>query len=699
VLPSKFCGSAVALAVPVFPMCIRIQILALMLTSALASQGAFGASPEKITLDRTEPVPADRPVPVMDFFRPLLLESPKLNETGTHIAALVNAGEDRHDLLISDLDKGTFEVIHGGTNKDIYSVHWLDAGRFLFEVSADKLYGLGLIAADVRRPRQGRAILQYVGARLVSIPEKDRLRPLIWASSDAFNGGRDRGVVTVDTTVDTGPLINLFAAGADHSRMRDAEANNERHIVKDYPVAPGGHGWSYIADREGALAFAITSVDGLRTLHRLVNGAWVRCPVDLEQIEIITCGDNDGELVVLAPMQDGKPRALCFMEAATGQLGAVLVQDANYEFNGWLWRDPTSFQIVGAVYDRAGPYVVWFNDEYRALQKQVDAVFPKKVVRLIGASKTGGRLLVAVYSDRQPVIYNYVDLAKGVVNLIKNSSPWIDPERMQPMSMMQFKTRHGEKLDAYVTLPKGASKQNPAPLIVLSHGGPWVRDRWGFNGEVLFLASRGYAVLQTNYRGSTGYDWMFPADDIWAFRKMHDDVTDATKALLASGMIDRARVGIMGTSFGAYLALSGVVHEPDLYRCAVTIAGVFDWETVIGNLKYYQFETPFYARMKLKLGDPKKDVAKFNAISPVRHMQNVKVPMFVSHGKQDNIANISESRRLISELKKYDLPHETFLVSGEGHGMSYLKHNVELYSRIESFLAKNMGASDTKTKP
>src|SRR5690606_23530181 len=104
---------------------------------------------------------------------------------------------------------------------------------------------------------------------------------------------------------------------------------------------------------------------------------------------------------------------------------------------------------------------------------------------------------------------------------------------------------------------------NPPPLVVLPHGGPWVRDTWGFNGEVQFLASRGYAVLQPNYRGSSGFDWMFPEEDRFEFRKMHDDVTDATKTVVASGYVDADRVAIMGGSFGAYLALSGVVHEPE----------------------------------------------------------------------------------------------------------------------------------------
>jgi dipeptidyl aminopeptidase/acylaminoacyl peptidase len=261
---------------------------------------------------------------------------------------------------------------------------------------------------------------------------------------------------------------------------------------------------------------------------------------------------------------------------------------------------------------------------------------------------------------------------------------------MQPMNVMKFKTRDGRQLDAYVTLPAGASKKSPPPLVVLSHGGPWARDTWGYNGEVQFLASRGYAVLQTNYRGSTGYDWMFPEEDRYAFRKMHDDVTDAVNALLRAGVVDRDRVAIMGASFGAYLALSGVAHEPNLYRCAVVNAGVFDWEQIIRDRKYRQFDDPQFALLLRKLGDPKKEKEKFDAISPIRFVGNVHVPVFVAHGKDDPVAPVSESRRLVSELQKYNVPHEALFKSGEGHGMAHLDNQVELYSRIEAFLAKNL---------
>ena len=241
-----------------------------------------------------------------------------------------------------------------------------------------------------------------------------------------------------------------------------------------------------------------------------------------------------------------------------------------------------------------------------------------------------------------------------------------------------------------LTLPAGASKTNPPPLVVLSHGGPWIRDIWGFNGEAQFLASRGYAVLQANYRGSTGYNWMFPLEDQYDFRKMHDDVTDATKSMIASGLIDKNRIAIMGGSFGGYLAVAGVVNEPALYRCAVTIAGVFDWEQQIKDKKYGQYDSPVFGWMMRKLGDPKQNREKFDAISPGRHVDRIRVPVFVAGGKEDSTVEIQQSKRLISELEKYHVPYEKQIVGEEGHGMAHLDNEVELYTRIEAFLEKNL---------
>jgi len=679
----------------------RTRVLFLpALTTLLLVPAAFGA--DAIDLKRIEPVPADEPIPLQDFFRPLALQEPKLNLTGTHIAAIITAGEDKHELLVYELKTQKTEAIGGFGDKDIYDFHWLNERRLIFSLSREKLYGLGLFAANVGELTRAYPLLQYCGSRLVAIPPQNRLQPLVWNRRDSLETEKDLGVSAINTDLSSGKLIDLYRSMNDLDYMAAREKvrdNNDRHTQRTYPVPGGGLGTGYLADKDGQLEFAFTMQNGVEKMLRLVDRHWEPCPVNLDEIDVITCGDKPGQLVVLGPRQEGKPRALQFMDGATGQLGEVLLQDKAYDFysagssNGRLYRDPVSRVIIGAMFERNGPSVVWFTEEYRALQKILNGFFPGMVVRIIGSDEAQKLFLVATFSDRQPVIYNWVDLEARKAGLIKRSAPWIEARRMQPMNILQFKTRDGHQLDAYLTLPAGASKKNPPPLVVLPHGGPWVRDSWGFDGEVQFLASRGYAVLQPNYRGSLGTAWLFPYRDQWELRKMHDDVTDATKALIASGLIDRNRVAIMGASFGGFLALSGVVNEPELYRCAVTIAGVFDYEQVIREEKYDQYDSPAYGYFLRYLGDPKKEPEKFDAFAPVRHVDRVRVPVFVAHGKDDNVAEITQSKRLVSELEKHHVPFEKLFVSGEGHGMGHLKNEVELYGRIEVFLAKNLMAA------
>ncbi len=663
--------------------------LRLVAALLLAATGSLLAA-DKIDLARVTPVPAGEKIPIQDFFRPAILQQPALNLSGTHIAAIITAGQDQHQLLVHELKTQKSDTIGGVGDKDIYAVTWLNDTRLIFNLSTRKMYGLGLMVADTGALSDSSPLLQYYGSTLLSVPPKDRLHPLVWNSYDGLETQRDLGVARVNTGLKGGHMVNLLAAGADHSNAMDARDNNDRHIMERFPLPTPGLTYRYLADRDGQLAFAENALNGVLTFFRFTGGQWLKCPIDLEEIDVVAAGDQPGQLIVVGPRQENQPRALQFMDAATGKLGDVLLQDKAYDFDGWLYRSPATQETLGAFFERNGPRVVWFSEEYRGLQKILDGFFPGLIVRIIGSNEAQSLFLVATFSDRQPVIYNWVDLEKRTVGLIKNSAPWIDPKRMQPMNVMRFKTRDGHQLDAYLTLPAGATKQNPPPLVVLSHGGPWLRDNWGFDGEVQFLASRGYAVLQTNYRGSTGYNWMFPKEDEWDFYKMSQDVTDATKTVISSGLVDPKRVAIMGGSFGGYLAIAGVVNEPDLYRCAVTIAGVFDWETQIRDKKYDQYDSPVFGRLMLMLGDAKQQPEKFDRISPGRHTNRIKVPVFVAGGSDDNTVEIEQSKALISGLEKNKVPYEKMIVREEGHGMGHLDNQVELYSRIEAFLAKNL---------
>lgn len=640
--------------------------------------------PPEPDLKRVAPVPADQPIPMADFFRPALLHDAKLNFAGTHVAALVSDGDDRYRLLAYELATGKMEIASGNVDQDIYSFDWLSDDRLMFALSARKRFRFGYFAVETAPMGRPYPLLQFAG-RLVSVPRADRSRPLFWI--------RGEGVVAINSNITTGDTFNLMAAGANAGDFSKFQQHNQRLIVRRYRRPKDGVEVGYRADRDGELAYAYTHRDGFFTLHRLEDQAWQRCPIDLDEFDVIDVGDEPGELVVLDRKEVGKPRALRRMDAATGEVGEVILEDDDYDFNGRLYRDPVTRRIVGAIYDRHGPHTVWFDESYRALQRAINALFPGQVAQLVSSDDRGRIFLVMTFSDRHPPAYHWVDLEKRAAGLIKASRPWIEPERMRPMIPIKYKTRDGLTFDAYLTLPEGATKENPPPLIVLPHGGPWVRDTWGFDGQVQFLASRGYAVLQPNYRGSDGYSWMYPDEDEWAFRKMHEDVTDCVKLVMKSGHVDRERVAIMGGSFGGYLALCGVAFEPDLYRCAVTMAGVFDWAAMIKNSRYSQYDDPRYARMIRKLGDPRKEAEKFERISPIRQVASIRVPVFVAHGKDDQVVQASESKRLVAELREHQVPHESLFVSEEGHGMARLKNQLELYRRIDGFLEQHLQAA------
>ena len=641
----------------------------------------------KADLSRETPVPATEQVPIVDFFRPPLLREPKLNLAGTHIAAILSADDDHTEVIVYDFRTQAIDRIGVNGADDIPFVDWLDSKRLIFGVSYDKLFPRGLFAADVAALQSAYPLIQFAGARLIAVPTGDRLHPVVHLSPHSQITGRYGEVAILRTD---------FPGGREMSAI--GHENATKHIVSRYPVlkmdARGD--FRYLTDHEGKLAFGFGDQDGILSLHQLVGDTWEQCPVDLEEINVVDSGNHPGEIVVVGKREGGRPRPLQVMDAASGKVRDVLWEDPAYDFDGRLYRDAKTNDIVGAMGNTSAPYSVWFTEAYRSLQQVLEKRFPGQVIRILGTDEAGRMVLIATFSDRQPTIYSWVDLEKHTAGMFRNSRPWIDPQRMQPMGVRKYKNRDGKEFDAYLTLPKGATIQNPPPLVVLPHDrsdyGRGGRSTWGYDSEVQFLASRGYAVLQPNYRGSAGLTWMYPKEDEWAFRKMHEDVTDATRDLIASGLVDRNRVAIMGTGFGGYLALCGAAFEPSLYRCAIAVSAHYDWGKLIEEGKYSKYADTFYFRMLLKLGDPSKETEKFDAMSPLKHADDIRVPVLVSYGEYDSSAEISMAKDLISTVQKKGIAAESIRFRDEGGRVRYLDHKVELYQGIETYLAKNLAA-------
>ena len=664
----------------------------------LAAAGGVAAA-EAPDWDRVTPVPAGEPIPISDFFRPALFSDPQLSPSGTRIAALITVREDRRQMMIYELASRKIGTLDARYDNDIFRIHWLTDDRVIFGIGLRKRYGMGMFAADVGGLLNCYPLLQYVGSSLVGIPLNDRLHPLLSIAQDTLNSGMRGGqVVRIDSDLRFGPIVNLFKAGTRYNDLKDVEAANQRHILSGVANPGKGMDAGYLADREGRLDFAFTCEAGDFAMHELVGDSWKRCPVDLGAVDVLASGRAHGEVVVLGPRAEGRPRAVAFLNAATGELGDVLLQDKAYDFAGYFYRDAGTRNIVGAVYDRGGPHVVWFNESYRALQKALNARFPGLVVRILGSDEAGRIFLVMTFSDRQPAMYYSADMAAGALGPIKASQPWIDPARMQPMSIMRYKTRDRRSLDAYVTLPRGASKTNPPPLVVLvdhvsleDSAVDNTRDRvsWGYDARVQFLASRGYAVLQANHRGSGGYEWMFPEAKQVELLKMGEDVGDATRELVAGGFVDGRRVAVMGFGTGASLALNEAANEPDTFRCALAVQGVYDFDSWLKEEKHYQFDDYFYSRALRRIGDPQKDQARLTAISPARHADRLRCAVFIAYEKVGTI-NLMQSKEMVAALEHQSVPHTALALGDERFGLAHVEHRIELYEGVEAFLRANL---------
>ncbi len=619
-------------------------------------------------LKRDEPVLATEQIPIVDFVRPALFESAQLNHTGTQIGAIVPGDDDHTNLITYELATKKLDGIGAPRgDRDISSFDWIDGNRLVYLLSENKIVGRHLILSEAGKLANGEEVGAFGSDGSVSI---------------IANTPDDRTQVLVD--------LKGYHLRYDHPEL--INVINHGDLVVRYPELKTDHGFNnaFIGDKMGRLGFGITQEDGILALHQLAGESWIKCPEDLDQVEVIDAGDSPGELTVLGARDGTGPRPLEFMDAESGKPGDVLLQDKAYDFNGWLFRDPVSHNIVGAIFHRAAPTVVWFTQAYRDLQKVVDGLFPNQVVRILGMDDAGKVLLLGSGNDRQPLVYSWVDLEKHASGLIKTTEPWIDPKRMRPMGVIKYKTAEGRQLDAYLTLPAGASKANPPPVVVLPH--PFIQGRtvWGYDSLVQFLASRGYAVLQPNYRGSAGYGWMFPEQDEWEFRKMSDDVTSATKTVIAMGLVDPKRVAIMGTYFAGYLAASGAAYERGLYKCALAMSSYFDWGRYIKQDKYGQFSNPIYSRYLRKLGDPDKNPQRFDAIAPLLHAGQVNAALFISWGEYDDPELISQSKDMASAVERNHVQVETLSFLDEAVGVRHLDHKIELYSHIEAFLSKNL---------
>ncbi len=414
------------------------------------------------------------------------------------------------------------------------------------------------------------------------------------------------------------------------------------------------------------------------------------------------CFDGSNRVLYVSAVSPGGRWAVYPLDPASSNLGPALIANPEYDIIpdrispeldghslGHLIPSKQPQSAAGVYYVTERPQVRWFDDEAAARQRTIDRALPDTFNLIVNWENADRYLLVLAASDRDPGTYFLYDRAFKSLTLIATRMKWINPERMAAMEPIQYTARDGLVIHGYLTYPPGAPRQH-LPLVVLPHGGPWVRDCWGFDPLVQMLASRGYAVLQMNYRGSPGYGAEFAEKGRRQVgRAIQDDIEDGTRWAIAQGVADPHRIAIVGGSYGGYSALFALGHNPDLYRCGISLSGVTDWLKIYESRQdpEYKLAREFWVE---EIGNPETDAPFLQSISPVNFADKITAPVLIIQGKEDQIVPPKQARAMIAALEKAGHKPEAIFLDEVGHNLWIQTARTETFRRIAAFLAKNL---------
>ncbi|GAB3318802.1 S9 family peptidase [Luteimonas notoginsengisoli] len=602
-------------------------------------------------------------VPIKDFFKEAEFESVQLSPDGKHIAVTMPRSDRSLLVVLKVDDKSVVGSWDYGENYYFRQVTWVNnerllyatsfkTGRFDFQVGLRDMY-----ASDID------------GTHRIVIPHGN-----FYSIVDTLPAERESVLVT--RSIENAFLFKLNAY------------NGKITQVASSPIDFG----TFVVDHDAKVRYSFGDMsDGSSALFRRDGDRWslVEKSAPFAGNSLRPVGFSpDGEQA-LVMKNDGGAESLWRIDPVTGA-GKEISRNGTVDASDLLWSSDRR-TLLAVRYDDGVPYWDFIAPEHpeTALFAGLVKAFPGKMVDFSGVSDDGGRVLLYVYSDRDPGQVYLFDTKAKQARFLLSSREWIKPAEMSPMKPVQVKTRDGMVIHGYLTVPAGSDGRN-LPLVINPHGGPHgPRDEWGFNPEVQLLANRGYAVLQMNYRGSGGYgaDYMSAGFRQWG-TTMQDDLTDSVRWAIAQGITSPDRVCIYGASYGGYSALMSVVREPDLYRCTVGYVGVYDLDVQRASSDTAQSD---YGRAYLDTVLP-ASAGERHAQSPIYGVDRIKSAVMLVHGAKDERVPIKNMYELVDRMEAAGkAPEEIVVEKKEAHGFRDLDNNVNLYTKMLAFFDKHIG--------
>ncbi|AKC88246.1 S9 family peptidase [Pseudoxanthomonas suwonensis] len=483
-----------------------------------------------------------------------------------------------------------------------------------------------------------------------------------------------------------------------HDLYRVDLASGQRTLVEKNTQEIAG----YLADGDHALRFAFRSrPDGGMDVLKRAGNSWEKSD-DIPFEDVLTTNTvgltQDGSTLYLSDSRNRNTAAIYAIDTASGQR-TLLAEDARADIGGGL-ADPRTGELQAVSVDYLRNEWKPVGDALTADLKTLEAIGPGEVG--VNARTLDDRTWIVTYSAAEsPVVYYRYDRtpgAEGQLTRLFSARPALDGKPLVPMWPQELKSRDGLTLPSYLTLPAhadpdGDGKPNePVPMVLLVHGGPWARDGYGYSGWNQWLANRGYAVLSVNYRGSTGFgkDFTNAGDGEWA-GKMHDDLVDAVDWAVGEGITTADKVAIMGGSYGGYATLVGLTFTPETFACGVDIVGPSNLNTLLATVPPYW--ASFYEQLARRMGDPRTEEGKawLTERSPLTRADQITKPLLIGQGANDPRVKQAESDQIVEAMQAKGIPVTYVLFPDEGHGFARPENSKAFNAVAENFLANCLG--------
>ncbi|MFZ6648825.1 S9 family peptidase [Undibacterium sp. TJN25] len=623
------------------------------LLAACCAVGAVGAVAQAASA--AEPV---KSYTVRDFFQTPAQSSFKLSPSGKYLS-FMQPWEGRRNIYIKQVGSSEPAVrITSETARDISAYFWKGNDHLLFakDFGGDENFHIVSVSRDGKDVKD---LTPYPKVRAQMVNDLEEVDNEILISHNKRNA-------------------EVFDVYRINVNTGDAK------LVAENP----GNIQDWITDHTGAVR-AATTTDGVNTslLYRATEKEAFKTVLttsfkesadplfftfDNKKLYMSSNVGRDKKAIVIVDPATAKEEKLIFEHPD------VDVQDLSYS------RQRKVLTEIGYTDWKPERKVV--DAQTEALYKTLQAKLPGYEISLQSHSRDESAWIVATYNDRTEGSRYLFEAKSGKLTKLADINPKIAEKDMAQMKPIQYRARDGLLINGYLTLPLGKDPKN-LPVVVNPHGGPWARDVWGYNPEVQMLANRGYAVLQMNFRGSTGYGRKFWEVSFRQWGKtMQDDITDGVNWLIKDGVADPKRIAIYGGSYGGYATLAGVTFTPDLYAAAVDYVGVSNMFTFMNTIPPYW--KPLMDQFHEMVGDPEKDKELLAAVSPALHTDKIKTPLFVAQGANDPRVNKAESDQIVDSLRKRGVQVEYMVKDNEGHGFHNEENRFAFYTAMQDFLGK-----------